>query len=326
MPNDGDFCVDGLNWPDRTPYPGLIEYKKVIEPVDVQAVDLKTGRLRLANRYAFISLAGLEGSWSLYRDDCLLEQGRLPALAVAAGASLDVTLPYRWPAAVAGAEYWLNLSFTLAEDQLWAKRGLEMAWAQFKLPVETPALPKLNLANFAPLNVEEGAQAVTITGGDFKLVFDTFRGTIGSWEWNGVSLLEQGPRLNVWRAPTDNDIRIAVDWKKFGYDRMQHRIERVEMDAGREEVQFMVKRRAGRLFPQTGLWGGLSFPCFRQRGGGHRYHGQASPARTCPPCRGWDCSSSCPVISSVLPGMGAARTRITSTANSLPAWACIPVR
>ena len=157
QPNDGDFCVDGLNWPDRTPYPGLIEYKKILEPVEVQAVDLKAGKLRLTNRYAFISLAGLEGSWSLYRDDRLLEQGRLPALSAAAGASLDVTLPYRWPAAVAGAEYWLNLSFTLAEDQLWAKRGLEMAWAQFKLPVETPALPADPTWRTSPrCQVEEG--------------------------------------------------------------------------------------------------------------------------------------------------------------------------
>ena len=245
QPNDGDFCVDGLNWPDRIPYPGLIEYKKILEPVEVQAVDLKNGKLRLTNRYAFISLAGLEGSWSLYRDDCLLEQGRLPALTVAAGATMDINLPYRWPAVVAGAEYWLNLSFTLADDQLWAKRGLEMAWAQIKLPVETLAFPKINLANFAPLQIAEGAQAVTVIGGDFELVFDTFRGTIGSWQWQGVSLIEEGPRVNVWRAPTDNDVRIAVDWRKFGYDRLQQRIERVEMDAGNDEVQFKVQSVLG---------------------------------------------------------------------------------
>ena len=141
QPNDGDFCVDGLNWPDRMPYPGLIEYKKIIEPVDVEAVDLKAGKLRLHNRYAFISLENLEGSWTLLRDDRILAQGRLPALNAPAGQSQDVTLPYRWPAAEAGAEYWLNLSFTLGEDTRWAKRGYELAWAQFQLPVETPALP-----------------------------------------------------------------------------------------------------------------------------------------------------------------------------------------
>jgi beta-galactosidase/beta-glucuronidase len=239
-PNDGDFCVDGLNWPDRTPYPGLIEYKKIIEPVVVDALDLGAGKLRLTNRYAFISLAHLEGTWKLMRDDRLLAQGKLPALEVAAGQSMDVTLPYRWPEPAAGAEYWLNLSFTLAEDTLWGTRGLELAWAQFKLPVETPPVKKVNLAAFAPLKVEESPDDVTVQGGDFRLVFDTFHGTLGAWEWNGVALIEEGPRLNIWRAPTDNDINLAREWRKYGYDRMQHRVERVEMDAERDHVVFQV--------------------------------------------------------------------------------------
>ena len=87
-PNDGDFCVDGLNWPDRIPYPGLIEYKKVLEPVLAEAVDLKNGLLKLTNRYAFISLKQLEGAWQLLRDGDLVEQGHLPVLDVLAGGSL----------------------------------------------------------------------------------------------------------------------------------------------------------------------------------------------------------------------------------------------
>lgn len=245
LPNDGNFCVDGLNWPDRTPYPGLIEYKKVLEPVEVQALNLKTGKLRLTNRYAFLSLAHLEGSWSLYCDDRLLEQGRLPALSAPAGGSQEITLPYRWPAAVPGAEYWLNLSFTLAGDTVWAGRGYELAWAQFKLPVETSAPAKIKQANFAPLQVEEEAQKVTVRGSYFSLVFDTFRGTIGEWEWNGVQLLTAGPRLNIWRAPTDNDIRIQAEWRKFGYDRLQHRLVGVELDSGKREVHFKVKSVLG---------------------------------------------------------------------------------
>jgi beta-galactosidase/beta-glucuronidase len=247
-PNDGDFCVDGLNWPDRTPYPGLLEYKKIIEPVAVEALDLKAGSIRLSNRYAFITLGHLEGRWSLMRDDRVLEQGRLPALdGVAAGASLDVSLAYRWPKAVAGAEYWLNLSFSLVEDTRWASRGLELAWAQFKLPVELPGPQGVNLsatraslAQAAPLEVTESEQAVTVKGGDFSLVFDTFRGTVGEWEWNGTAMIEDGPRLNIWRAPTDNDIYLSREWRKYGYDRMQQRVERVEMDAGRESVLFQV--------------------------------------------------------------------------------------
>jgi beta-galactosidase len=61
-PNDGNFCLDGLNFPDRIPHTGLVEYKKILEPIEVTAVDLAAGRVRLRNRYAFILLNHLEGN------------------------------------------------------------------------------------------------------------------------------------------------------------------------------------------------------------------------------------------------------------------------
>ena len=254
-PNDGDFCVDGLNWPDRTPYPGLIEYKKILEPVVVEADDLKTGKLRLTNRYAFIGLDHLEGHWSLCQDERVLDQGSLPQLDAPAGGSQEVTLPYRWPAGVPGAEYWLNISFSLAGDTRWAKRGFELAWAQISLPVEAPAQKPVKRAAFAPLQLEQSQAGMTVKGGDFQLVFDTFRGTLSSWEWNGVPLLGTGPRLNIWRAPTDNDIHLAREWRRFGYDRIQHRIQKVELEEGREAVQFRVQSVLGgySLFPVLGV-------------------------------------------------------------------------
>ena len=254
-PNDGDFCVDGLNFPDRTPYPGLIEYKKVLEPVMVEAVDLKTGKLRLTNRYAFLSLSHLQGHWSLCQDERVLSQGSLPPLDAPAGGSQDVTLPYRWPAAIAGAEYWLNLSFTLADDTRWAKRGLELAWSQISLPVKIPAEKQGSSAAFPALRLEESQLAMFIKGGDFQMVFDTFRGTLSSWEWNGVPLLVNGPRLNIWRAPTDNDIHLAREWRRFGYDRLQQRIVKVELEESRAAVQFRVQSVLGgySLFPVLGV-------------------------------------------------------------------------
>ncbi|MBE3040904.1 MAG: DUF4981 domain-containing protein, partial [Chloroflexi bacterium] len=228
-PNDGDFCVDGLNWPDRIPYPGLIEYKKVLEPVLAEAVDLKNGLLKLTNRYAFISLKQLEGAWQLLRDGELVEQGHLPVLDVPAGGSLEVKLPYHLPAISGGADYWLNLNFTLAEDSLWAKRGYELATAQFALPMPVQKAAAHKLSELPHLAVEHGSQNLVVQGENFKLVFDGFHGVITSWEMQGMPLITAGPRLNVWRAPTDNDIHIAKDWEGAGLNRLQARVERIEL-------------------------------------------------------------------------------------------------
>ncbi len=240
VPNDGNFCVDGLNFPNRTPYPSLIEYKKILEPVEVQAVDLQTGKIRIHNRYYFISLAHLKGAWKLLREDVIREsmssstrtlsaQGSLPALDVPPQGEMDVTLPYHIPAIRTGEAVWLNLSFTLAADTAWAKRGFELATAQFEIPVEKLPVPVLQLHDLPPLAYTAGQGQILVSGEEFRLAFDTIRGVLTSWEADGVSLLTRGPQLNLWRAPTDNDVHIANEWRQAGLDRLGQDIRRVEL-------------------------------------------------------------------------------------------------
>jgi beta-galactosidase/beta-glucuronidase len=229
MPNDGDFCVDGLNFPDRIPYPGLIEYKKILEPVLTEAVDLKAGKIKLTNRYAFISLEHLEGTWKLLRDGVMVEQGWLPDLDVPAGESRVGTLPYHLPEKADGMDYWLEITYSLGEDQLWAGRGHVLATAQFELPAPKKATKPFKSTGLPKLEVEQDGRAIQLHGEDFNLSFDTFYGTLGSWEYQGAQLLTMGPQANLWRAPTDNDIHIAKEWVAAGLDRLQTRVERVEL-------------------------------------------------------------------------------------------------
>jgi beta-galactosidase/beta-glucuronidase len=229
QPNDGNFCVDGLNCPDRTPYPGLIEYKKVLEPVQVKAVDLAAGRVTVANRYAFRSLEHVECAWRITRDGEVLQQGSVSGLNVGPGGEAGLTIPYAPVNPVPGATCWLDFSFTLAEDTLWAKRGHQLAWAQFELPVAKRAAPVIRIAEMPALRVDAGSRVLSVAGDDFSLAFDTYYGTLAAWEHHGISLVTAGPRLNVWRAPTDNDVHIAKEWQKVGFDRLQQRVSRVEM-------------------------------------------------------------------------------------------------
>jgi len=228
-PNDGNFCVDGLCFPDRIPHSGLIEYKKILEPVRVEAVDLKAGRVTIHNRYDFISLKHVQGGWQLRQDGELLAQGALPELDVLPQGEMPVTLPYQLPPTQPGASYWLDMTFTLIADTLWAKRGHVLATAQFEIPVEKIPGPTLKLEAMPPLTVETAKHRLRVKGEDFALVFDTYRGVMADWFYHGEPLITRGPQLNVWRTPTDNDVHIAKEWRQAGSDRLTLRVQRVTL-------------------------------------------------------------------------------------------------
>jgi len=131
QPNSGNFCIDGLNYPDRKPHSGLIEYKKIIESVVVESVDLGKGKIKITNRYDFISLEHLEGSWELMSDGVVIEQGLLPLLGIPPKASKEYVIPYSLPEFVEpGVEYWLNITFRLNKTLSWAPKGHLIASSQ----------------------------------------------------------------------------------------------------------------------------------------------------------------------------------------------------
>ena len=230
-PNDAQFLINGLIFPDRTPSPGLIEYKKVLEPVQTEAIDLARGKLRLINRYDFADLSGLRCSWSVEADGKVIESGGLALPGVPAGKTGELTVPFSMPAApMPGSEYHLNVSYTLAADTSWAPAGHELAWAQFRLPVDAPAAPAVHTASTPTIRCGKVCNSIEVSGADFDLVFDTVYGRIASWRHHGMPLLQAGPRLNFWRAPTDNDAWFKKPWTDAGLNNMKHRIDSVECE------------------------------------------------------------------------------------------------
>lgn len=248
-PNDGNFCIDGLNFPDRKPHTGLIEYKKILEPVVVEPIDLISGKVRLINRYTFLSLDHLRGNWAFLQDDVILQQGVLTQINIAPGTSLDLTLPLQLPKLRVGATYWLNLSFELVEDTRWAKAGHQLAYSQFEMPLKAPSFSIPTRAWMPPLRISREGINVTLHGDNFTVVFDPFRGTLSHWEANGLPLLEEGPILNLWRSPTDNDVHIAKEWRLAQLDKLQQRVESVVLDdSNLKAVRVVVKAGLGSPF------------------------------------------------------------------------------
>ncbi len=244
-PNDGPFCINGLIWPDRVPHPGLWEYKKVLEPVIVEAIDLggPAGQvtLRITNRYTFRDLSHLSGRWAVVANGAELQSGSLMPLELKPGSSAVLSLPVRKPALPPGTEAWLEVRFRLAEDCRWAAKGHEVAWAQFKLPDGRPALAPIKAAGLPALRLQDGPDAIVIAGHDFALSFDRGTGCLATFRAQGRDLLTAGPKTSVWRAPTDNDTalifphdythRLAEQWRDAGLDRLAERVTRFEVTA-----------------------------------------------------------------------------------------------
>lgn len=218
-PNDGNFCIDGLLMPDRTPSPGLLEYKKVIEPVETAAVDLRKGILSLTNRYDFISLDYLTLYYSVVKDDKVILSGTKEINGIPARTTRTVALDYKLDFnAETISDYYLNISYKLNKDTTWAKSSHELATAQFKLPVIAKSIMvkpegKLNIIN-------DGFKLI-IKGEEFELAFDKVKGCLLYIAKDNVKVVESGPKLNFWRAPIDNDMHIKEDYyKKYHLDLM----------------------------------------------------------------------------------------------------------
>jgi beta-galactosidase len=203
-PNDGNGG-DGLVFADRRTQPELEEVKKVYQFVKVEPVDLGAGRVRVRNKHIFADLSYAEGSWELAEDGNVIERGKLPRLRTAAGQSEEVTLPLHRPTVKPGAEYFLKVTFALAADTSWAKRGHVVAWDQFAMPYGGRAVPAGDAAAGPALAVEETNAGVTLRGPRFLARVGRASGALEAYEVNGRQLVAGALAPNFWRAPIDND-------------------------------------------------------------------------------------------------------------------------
>ena len=214
--HDGHFCVDGLVFPDRRPSPGLREYAKVIEPVRIGPGEAP-GTISVASRYQHVDTAHLEYRWQVEHDGAPAGSGVLPVPTLAPGHAVQVPLP-ETASPPATAESWLTIRATLAKATAWAPAGHEVAWGQLRLAAPRSAQQPLAAA-LRPSRQGAGyALGPATFDGDGLLV------ALGD-------LALRGPRLDVWRAPTDNDnggdAPLAAAWRELGLHRMQHRVDSV---------------------------------------------------------------------------------------------------
>ncbi len=225
--HDGNFVADGLLFPDRTPSPGLVELKAALAPVRIERQE---DSLVVRNLYEFSDLSHLELSWSVEEEGRTQASGVIDLPSVGPGTRTRVDVP-KIPDTV--GETTLTVVAVLRHDTAWADAGHEVAWAQFAVP---PALQGSSVR-------EAPAHADVRTGAprsERALVLGLGRFDSRTGRLTALGDLEvTGPRLDVWRAPIDNDRGFAWDpweptWRSLGLDRLLERT--VDVDAGADHL------------------------------------------------------------------------------------------
>ncbi len=227
-PNDGNFCMDGLVYPDRTSHTGLLELKNVIAPVKTEAVNLAAGEIRITNLYDFKDLSHIKLNWKVEKDGEVIETGEIYDINLMSYQTMNVFLPYKFPKQ-AGGRYFLTVSYCQKYDTAWAEKGYEIGFEQFELPDGKIEKTAIKLADIPSIRVLKQDKKLIVSGMDFNYSFDLCYGSFSNIEFNGVKMICKNPKFNVWRAPMDNDRKIKVKWIKEGYDRLQTHVYSVDI-------------------------------------------------------------------------------------------------
>ncbi len=257
VPNDGNFCINGLVNPDREPHPGLYELQYWLQPVVISDVNWEEKRLTLHNRYNFVDLSHLYAEYAIKVEGSILANGILELPDVSPGTSVDIDLPFDvsgvspgiqinltldMPVVKPGAknnpnlsekntaflknkEVWLEILFKLKQDTLWAERGLVVSRVQKLLQKGGHTISKKSHSTSTNYSVVEilTTNNLEISDDRQKFVLNKQTGWIDSWQVTGHDIFIAPLTLNIWRAPTDNDIHVAQEWIIDGLDRTRAR-------------------------------------------------------------------------------------------------------
>lgn len=201
--HDGNFCGNGIIFADRTVTPKLYEVKKCYQNVGFEAIDLKTGRIKLLNKYLFTNLKEYEILWDIMENGAKVLGGTCIA-EVDPLSSGEIDLAYTLPvAADPEAEYILTIRLVTTQEYPWAVKGHEVAYEQFVLPVtvrENKPEQQAGSLSFADMPKE-----YRIAGKAFEAVFSKEDGALVSYLYQGEELINEAPVPNFWRAYIDND-------------------------------------------------------------------------------------------------------------------------
>ena len=233
FPHFGNFCMDGLVYPDRTPHTGLMEYKNVNRPLRANWVE---GKLTIHNYLDFAAADRFEGRWTLTQDGVQISQGVLAVPAILPHEEGVIDLPLQIPQK---GSCWLKVEWFDQVEHPLLPAGSSVGFDEIALANcdghFQPALALWNTCKGA-VAVEETNRWVILSGADFTYRLDKATGLFDTMEWGGKALLDRPMEMNIWRAPTDNDRIVKLTWKNAGFNRAVTRAYGVEFCTTEEGV------------------------------------------------------------------------------------------
>ncbi len=226
-PNDGQFVMNGIIFGDREPKPQYYEVKKVYQYIGVKAIDIKKGEIEVFNKnYYTDDLSAYDVRWSLYADGKEVKSGLLNIGSVAPRTKKVVTLPFADEQLNASKEYFVKVQFLLKNDEPWAKKGYVQAEEQ--LPVQQADV-RPSIASVAKGKVDwkdTKNDIQTLNGKGFEARFDMKQGTIYSLKYGDDMVITEGngPKLDAFRAYTNNDNWFYDAWFENGLHNLKHKV------------------------------------------------------------------------------------------------------
>ena len=238
--HDGNFCMDGLVYPDRTVHTGLLEYKNVYRPARVISYDKESGELVLHNYMDFDDLKDyVKISYELTQDGLVISKGILPEFSVAPHGEGKTNLKINVPE---NGKCYLKLIYHLKkelplldEDHILGFDEIEVSKDGAKCKLAEKWLQKT--AVDSELQVNENDTQIHIKGREFAYTIDKRTALFTEMKFAGREYLNHPMELNIWRAPTDNDMYIKSEWKKAHYDKAYTRAYTTEVVQGKHGVK-----------------------------------------------------------------------------------------
>lgn len=240
--HDGNFCVDGLVYPDRTPHTGLLEYKNVYRPVRIVSYDQENGQMVLHNYMDFDDLKDyVDIFYEMTQDGLTVEKGKLANVVASPHSDAKVELKLQVPNT---GKIYLKLIYRLKKEMPLLEHGYELGFDEIKLANEDDrnrqAVKWLEQEKvIGTIDVKENDKQIVLQAKDFTYVLDKRTGLFENMQFAGRSYINHPMELNIWRAPTDNDMYIKLEWKKAHYDAAYTRAYRIEVLQNKHGVLIM---------------------------------------------------------------------------------------
>ena len=240
--HDGNFCMDGLVYPDRTPHTGLLEYKNVYRPVRIVSYDQENGQMVLHNYMDFDDLKDyVDIFYEMTQDGLTVEKGKLANVVASPHSDAEVELKLQVPNT---GKIYLKLIYRLKKEMPLLEQGYELGFDEMKLANEDDrnrqAVKWLEQEKvIGTIAVKENDKQLVLQAKDFTYVLDKRTGLFEDMQFAGRSYINHPMELNIWRAPTDNDMYIKLEWEKAHYDAAYTRAYRIEVLQNKHGVLIM---------------------------------------------------------------------------------------